>query len=300
MNLNTSIDNNYIYQSLSKSANLKGIIHISHGKGEYIGRYSWLIKKLNSDGYHVISQDHRGHGKWIKNGHPKGIFANFNGWEVITQDLNDLINNTNKKYPDLNQYLFTHSMGSWVGLSVVMQKTSLKGLIISGSSKFPSFIMILQKLLIKISTFFSGKYATNPLMEYITDRTWNNKFKPNRTTHDWVSSDPRSVDNYINDDLCGFHVTNSMWGDIAYGCTKAFDANSYINAEKTMPIMLISGSNDPVSDFGNGMKDLYEMLNKIFLNIQNISIDKDRHEVFSGLKKDDAYNSLILFLKNIA
>ena len=112
MNLNTSIDNNYIYQSLSKSANLKGIIHISHGKGEYIGRYSWLIKKLNSDGYHVISQDHRGHGKWIKNGHPKGIFANFNGWEVITQDLNDLINNTNKKYPDLNQYLFTHSMGS--------------------------------------------------------------------------------------------------------------------------------------------------------------------------------------------
>jgi alpha-beta hydrolase superfamily lysophospholipase len=191
-------------------------------------------------------------------------------------------------------------MGSWVGLSVIMQETSLKGLIISGSSKFPSFIMILQKLLIKISTFFSGKYATNPLMEYITDRTWNKKFKPNRTTHDWVSSDPRSVDNYINDDLCGFHVTNSMWGDIAYGCTKAFDTNNYINAEKTIPIMLISGSNDPVSDFGKGMKDLHEMLNKIFLNIQNISIDKDRHEVFSGLKKDDAYNSLRLFLKNIA
>mgnify|MGYP005661084923 FL=1 len=67
-----------------------------------------------------------------------------------------------------------------------------------------------------------------------------------------------------------------------------------------MPIMLISGSNDPVSDFGNGMKDLYEMLNKIFLNVQNISIDKDRHEVFSGLKKEDAYNLLRLFLKNIA
>ena len=88
MNLNTSIDNNYIYKFLSNSENLKGIIHISHGKGEHIGRYSWLIKKLNSDGYHVISQDHRGHGKWIKNGHPKGIFANFNGWEIITQDLN--------------------------------------------------------------------------------------------------------------------------------------------------------------------------------------------------------------------
>ena len=41
-------------------------MHICHGKAEHIGRYKWLISELNNDGYHVISIDHRGHGKRIK------------------------------------------------------------------------------------------------------------------------------------------------------------------------------------------------------------------------------------------
>ena len=57
----------------------------------------------------------------------------------------------------------------------------------------------------------------------MTDVTWNKKFKPNKTTHDWISSDPDNVENYVKDELCGFSVTNSMWNDIAYGCTKAFN-----------------------------------------------------------------------------
>ena len=300
MNLNTIIDNNYIYKHLSNSDSVKGIIHITHGKGEHIGRYSWLINKLNIDGYHVISIDHRGHGRWIKNGNTKGIFSEKDGWEIITEDLISLINDTDKEYPHLNQYLFAHSMGSWVGLSVVMQDTILKGLIISGSSKFPSFLMALQKFIIRISIIFFGKYATNPLMQYLTDYSWNKKFKPNRTPFDWISSDPDNVDDYVNDDLCGFVVTNSMWSDIANGCSKAFKKSNYSKAINSLPIILISGTHDPVSNFGKGINDLYVMLSKIFTNVQNITLDGDRHEVFSGLKKDDAYNLLRIFLKNIA
>ena len=51
---------------LSNISDPKGIVHICHGKAEHIGRYEWLISKLNDDGYHVISIDHRGHGKRIK------------------------------------------------------------------------------------------------------------------------------------------------------------------------------------------------------------------------------------------
>ena len=57
----------------------KAIIHISHGMAEHIGRYNWLISKLNADGYHVIARDHRGHGSNIINGHTQGFFADTNG-----------------------------------------------------------------------------------------------------------------------------------------------------------------------------------------------------------------------------
>ena len=190
----------YIYSSLSSKDNIKGIIHICHGKGEHIGRYSWLIGMLNSDGYHVISMDHRGHGRWIENNHEKGIFAKKNGWEVITEDLRNLIVYTNQKYPNLDQYLLAHSMGSWVGLNLIMNNTNIKGLIISGSSKFPRSLILAQKFLINISIFFKGEYAINPILNYMTDTTWNNKFKPNKTSFDWISSDPEN-ELFINADL---------------------------------------------------------------------------------------------------
>ena len=49
MNLNT-LNNNYIYKYLSSTSEVKGIVHISHGKAEHIGRYKWLISMLNEDG----------------------------------------------------------------------------------------------------------------------------------------------------------------------------------------------------------------------------------------------------------
>ena len=57
--MNHNITNmSVIYENLSNHKKIKGIIHISHGKGEHIERYSWLIDRLNKDGYHVISIDH--------------------------------------------------------------------------------------------------------------------------------------------------------------------------------------------------------------------------------------------------
>ncbi len=52
--------------SLTNEDKVNGVVIISHGMSEHMGRYGWLINKLNNDGYHVIGHDHRGHGKWIK------------------------------------------------------------------------------------------------------------------------------------------------------------------------------------------------------------------------------------------
>jgi|TARA_A100001011_G_scaffold58807_1_gene58204 alpha-beta hydrolase superfamily lysophospholipase len=288
----------YIYSNLSCNENVKGIVHICHGKGEHIGRYSWVINKLNLDGYHVISMDHRGHGKWIQNNHVRGVFSENNGWEVITEDLRELIVDTKNNYPHLDQYLLAHSMGSWVGLNLIMQDINIKGLIISGSSKFPKVLLLAQKFLINISIVFNGKYSINSILNYLTDKTWNKKFKPNRTLFDWISSDPDNVDDYVNDELCGFSVSNLMWQDIANGCLKAFDSNNYINSDKNLPILLIAGTKDPVSNFGKGMDLLNEMLSKIFMNVSYIKVENDRHEVFSGLNKEFAYNKMKSFLDN--
>lgn len=296
--MNRNITNmSIIYENFSNQKKIKGIIHISHGMGEHIGRYKWLINKFNDDGFHVISKDHRGHGKWLDN--PKniqGLFHKKNGWSQVTNDLRELILDTNKKYPNINQYLFAHSMGSWIGLSAILKPLPLKGLIISGSTKLPKFLIYIQTLLIKIVVFFQGKEGVSSFLDSITIRSYNNKFKPNRTTSDWISTDDQNVDEYVEDKLCGFLVTNSLWLDMSEGFLEIFNIKNYKYVDKDMPILLISGDLDAVGDFGKGSPKLARMLNKVFKKVDSVIVQDEKHEVFSGTLKESSYKILQNFL----
>ena len=288
---------NVIYENLSSHQKIKGIVHISHGMAEYIGRYRWLIKKLNEDGFHVISKDHRGHGKWLDNpNNIQGLFHKQNGWTQVRNDLRELIIETNEKYPDIDQYLFAHSMGSWIGLSAILKPLPIRGLIISGSSKLSKPLIYIQTLLIKIIVLFKGLEGVSSFLDLITIRSYNNKFKPNRTGSDWISTDDHNVDEYEEDKLCGFLVTNSLWLDMSKGFLEIFDIKNYKYVDRDMPILLISGELDAVGDFGKGSPKLARMLNKVFKNVDSVIVKDEKHEVFSGTLKESSYKILQKFL----
>ena len=297
MSVSISIDNKYIYKNLSSSINPKGIVHICHGMAEHIGRYNWLIKKLNNDGYHVISIDHRGHGNRIGD-NPKGFFDDQNGWNLVVEDLSLLIKQSKQEHPNLKQFLIAHSMGSWIALSALQNNIAIDGLILSGSSKPAKFIILIQKLLIKIQILFFGKKSVSLFLDNITLGSYNNFFKPNRTKKDWISSDDDNVDNYIADSLCGFPVTNGLWDDLANGILKVFKNNNYSLSDNSIPIFIISGSKDPVGENGKGVIRLNNFLSNIFSNVSIKIVDKARHEVFSETTKENSYNTLIKFIES--
>ena len=296
MILNSSIDKSYIYVHLSNMSQPKGIVHICHGKAEHIGRYKWLTSKLNNDGYHVISIDHRGHGKRIHSPEDIGKFTNDeNGWEKVVNDLYLLINDTKKTFPDLKQFIFAHSMGSWIALSLLKKELMIDGLILSASAKYPQFLITLQKLIIKIDIFINGRNKLNNVMERLTTKRFNNNFKPNRTDFDWISDDEDSVDNYIQDELCGFKVTNGLWLDMIEGIESTFKDENYMSNNKNLRILLVAGSKDPVGDNGKGVERLYIFLKNNFKNISLFTFGDGRHEIFSDLKKHRRYKLLTDF-----
>ena len=156
MNLYSTINEDKIYRHLSDSSIINGIVHISHGMAEHIGRYKWLIKRLNNDGFHVIAIDHRGHGKRINNS-LKGYFADKNGWDLVLKDLIGLINYTNKEFPNHKQFLIGHSMGSWISLGLIQKGISLDGLVLSGSSMIPISVINTQRIIIRLQILFLEK-----------------------------------------------------------------------------------------------------------------------------------------------
>jgi alpha-beta hydrolase superfamily lysophospholipase len=294
--MNINMTNSLYYEHLSSKSNPKGVVIISHGMAEHIGRYEWLISKLNFDGYHVISKDHRGHGRNIREGELFGFFSNKNGWIKVRDDQETLIKYVNTKYTRLPSYLLAHSMGSWIALSLLNNKLDIDGIILSGSSKVPFLLIYLQLLIIKIEIFRKGPKNQSTLIDKMTIRKFNNFFAPNRTPNDWISSDIKSVDNYTNDPLCGFIVTNSLWNDVCLCMLKIFKKNYYSSSNLNIPIMIISGKNDAANAWSKYAQKLYLFLNEIFKSVQLIILNDSRHEVFTDIQKDISYNHLKEFI----
>ncbi len=294
-----TLNNDSIKISISESTSPntpKGVIHIYHGLAEYFGRYTETTKYFNSIGYHVVGIDHRGHGHWIEAGNIPGLFAKKNGWDIVVDDMETSFKKIQSTYPDLSHVILAHSMGTWLTLSLLQRNIYPSKVILSASSKLSVAQLYVQKFIIKIIKLFKGSKSPSHFSNFLTTKQFNSQFKPNRTTHDWLSSNHESVDAYIKDPLCGFVPTNQMYEDLAGGVIKAFTHKQMLAMDSNLPILLIAGTKDPVGENGKGVEALNTFLSKYNQYVQLVLLPELRHEILNEIKKDQALSNILKFL----
>ena len=293
-----TIDKNFIHESLSTQPIIKGVVTISHGMAEHMQRYDWLINHFNKSGYHVISADHIGHGSFIDEGGLPGYFGEGDDLVNVESNLIEVLDYANAKFPDLKKILFSHSMGSWIALGVIQKYKNIDLLVLSGSSLIPNKVILSQRKLVSILIAIFGGKAYSKLLDRITIRKNNSLFSPNRTPNDWLSRDVLSVDEYTADDKCGFLVTNSLWLQLSNQFLKVFKRSNYAESNPSLPIYIISGSEDPVGNRGKGVEDLYNFLLPVFKKTSIKLIEGARHEVFNETNKHESYLNMIGFIES--
>ena len=293
-----TIDKNFIHESLSTQLTIKGVVTISHGMAEHMERYDWLINHFNKSGYHVISADHIGHGSFIDEGGLPGYFGEGDDLVNVESNLIEVLNYANAKFPDLKKILFSHSMGSWIALGVIQKYKNIDLLVLSGSSLIPNKVILSQRKLVSILIAIFGGKAYSKLLDRITIRKNNSLFSPNRTPNDWLSRDVLSVDEYTADDKCGFLVTNSLWLQLSNQFLKVFKRSNYAESNPSLPIYIISGSEDPVGNRGKGVKELHDFLLPLFEKTSIKLVEGARHEVFNETNKHESYLSMISLIES--
>jgi alpha-beta hydrolase superfamily lysophospholipase len=287
----------FISESNSLNAPL-GVVHIYHGLAEHFGRYKETTKYFNSIGYHVVGIDHIGHGNWIESGALPGFFAENEGWNLVVDNMETSFNKIQKTYTDLPHYILAHSMGTWLSLALLQRDIYPTKVILSASSKLSVTKLFLQKFIIKIIKFFKGSKSPSYFSDSLTTKQFNAQFKPNRTTHDWLSNNHESVDAYINDPLCGFVPTNQMYEDLASGVIKAFSHQQMLTIDNNLPILLIAGSKDPVGENGKGVENLHTFLGQYNKSVELVLLSESRHEILNEIKNDSAFTNIIKFLNS--
>ena len=98
--------------------------------------------------------------------------------------------------------------------------------------------------------------------------------------------------------MCGFVVTNQLWADIIGGIKAVFDPKNLALINKNIPILVFSGSEDPVGGMGKGTKKLHECLKDCECKSELYLVDGARHETLNETNRMTTYNYVLTFLKN--
>lgn len=276
-----------------------GVLQIVHGMAEYIDRYDNFAKYMTEHGFNVIGHDHLGHGYSVSDERDYGFFAEENGDKIIIEDMHSVTQYAKEKWEELPNFILGHSMGSFC-LRQYLTKYSndVFGAIIMGTGWIPSAAALLGKTIATNTCKSKGSHTVNPLLIKLTLEPYNKPFAPARTNCDWLSRDEKQVDLYVNDKLCGFDFTAGAYKDFFTVLEKIAKNRQLIGMRKSLPILITSGSVDPV-----GGKKACEKLNAQYkrCGIDDVTLklwENDRHEILNELDKSDVYDYIYNWLKS--
>jgi len=268
ISVTTGNKNTFYVSHYSIDTKPRAIIQILHGMAEHQRRYHDFIHYLNNQGITVFIHDHLGHGDRVNETDIKGFFAEHDGWNAAVNDAKSVSEVIKNLYPDTPLTLLGHSMGSYIGLALIELFNFYDSCILSGSSKPSKILLLLQKFLLNSEVKKNGIKGYSEKIDKLIFGGFNKQIKGARTPHDWLSHDKDSVKDYLDDPLCGFMVTNSLWLDLVNGIGRIYATKAMQAISNELPILLLAGANDPVGNNGKGPTQIYKMLHKLEKNVE--------------------------------
>ena len=292
-------NNIYVREWLPDDAPV-GVVQLCHGVAEHISRYDAFAKYLASNGFVVVGNDHLGHGMSIADESELGFFGENGGWELVVGDMRKLYERMREQYRTLPYFIFGHSMGSFLTRTyAVRYHDGPDGIILSGTGQQPAPLLAAGLTLAKSQVRSKGASFKSNFVNNAAFGSYNNKVSPKRTEWDWLTSDPAVVDEYIADPLCGFLPTVGLFRDMLTGIKYISAPRNLCRVNKDLPIFIISGTADPVGDYGKGVLRAYNGyldagLTDVTLKLYNGA----RHELLNEVCKEDVYSDVLVWIKS--
>lgn len=284
----------------SRDTPVRCVVQITHGMAEHSGRYARFARFLNARGAIVVAHDHRGHGRTTRSLTP-GHYGDQNGWRAVCQDLWQVHQHICETWPALPRFLFAHSMGSFIAQGAIMAHPFvLAGLILSGSNREPLPRILGAQQIARLERLRQGRRGKSSLIYYLSFGAFNNRFRPARTDHDWLSSDPLEVDRYLKDPLCGFRCTNETWFQLLDGLKALFANNGLKRFPKELPVLILSGDKDPVGRYGLGPRKLARDLQRAGCGPVTCAFyPNGRHELLNESFRDQVMQDIAAWLERL-
>lgn len=288
-------DNCHAISWTPEDGKIKAVFQIIHGMREHIDRYDDFATFLANNGILVVGSDHLGHGKTAPTEKDFGYFGEGDIPTILVRDAHRLKKIIQEQNPGIPYFILGHSMGSFVLRKYLsLYRKGIDGAILIGTGSSPGFLTRFGIILSSILNVFQGARHKSNLLEKIAFGSYNKKIPTVVTSSDWLTEDSEAIKTYRQDPYCGFIFTvngfNGLFKLYNYVCKPKY----LTGIKKDIPILIMSGKQDPVGDYGKGPTKVYEQYKKANMtDVELILHDDMRHEVLFSCRKQDVYDYML-------
>lgn len=274
--------------------NPRAVIQIAHGVTEYIDRYDEFAKYLNDKGIVVVGNDHIGHGKSIEESKGPMYFGKEGSWDFAVEDLFVLYNKTKEDYPNKPYFILGFSLGSFLVRTLLIKHPEIgDGAILMGTGQTSWLNIKLGQMMAKNESKKHGDNAFTEKIDELTFGTYNKKFKPNRTKFDWLCSNEEALDKYMDDPNRGESFSAGLFRELLSGMLYDRDMDNIKKMNQDLPILFLSGGNDPVGDYGKGVTQAHADFKKAGIKNLDIKLYPGlRHDILNEKNKYEVYSDV--------
>lgn len=265
-------------------------VEIVHGMHDHSMRYDELAKFLNENQISVYALNLRGHGMTAIDKEHLGLVPNSNAWMKLVDDIDVLNSIIRKENPDKKIALLGHSMGSILARTYAYKYGDyIDTMILLSSVKSPAFINSIFKFFLKVLISKEGYDAKN---ESLNKKSFD--FMSKSVKEDKLTSDPLERAKFLQDELCMFKYSNGFFKMLISGVDKASRKENLEYIPKDLPIYLLSGKKDPLSNFEHGIKELYGLLRSVGMDkLELIEYDNLKHDLLHDIGKEKVFQDIL-------
>lgn len=277
---------------------IKGVVQISHGMVDHVGRYGELVRALTDNGYVVAGNDHLGHGMTAKgSGDEFGYFGEAGGRYHVVDDLRTMNSILFERF-GMKPCLFGHSMGSFLArLYAVRYADTISSLVIHGTGGPMGAILPLGKGVVKLIMLFCGRTHRSMFVKKLAFSGYNSHYPKEEGASAWLTRDLSMVADRSEDEFTSFIFTVSAYLELFEMLGESNSKNWFVKFPKELRTLIMSGDDDPVGAYGKGPEYIYAKLSEAGTRDLSFKLYPGaRHELFNETNREEVFSDLISWL----
>ena len=276
----------------------KASVLLLHGMAEHHKRYADFAQYLTQHGFAVLAYDQLGHGCTARTPEELGFFQLTAPAERLVQDAQRMAEQVARWYPGVPHFVLGHSMGSFVARCLLQQAgDQFQGAVLVGTAaarRGADFARALLGVFNRVAPRHRPTLLT-ALFGWINNRSFAGPGPADATR--WLSVDRANRVAFLQDPLCGIPFTNNGFYALLSLMVRATRAQWAARIARKLPVLLASGEDDPVGEFGHGVRRVAQQLRQAgFRAVDVVLYPGMRHEILQEVVKRRVYHDIASWL----